>query len=199
MRIVNVKYADFANAQVVTPAMVQEIALALGMTQVAIDKLLSQKLSKPSGNGRAKSSGMQDCLDAKLRTVVLTKLQNANDLVSDFSHGNSFDFEFAHLADEQPEPDINAAGQNNAKRQTRKGNGKLSGAYVVVKKDGLRCTQESDPEKFALWQHVWNSGTFEQYFAQAPAKAVTRTGRIITASSEMLWAIKCGWVKPVAA
>lgn len=200
MKTVNVKYADFFNNNIVTVQMVRELAAkALNMTQDAIEKLASQQLRKPSGNGRKGSNGATDVPEAKLRTVVLQKLQQPNDYVENFSHGNSFDFEFECFADEQPEPDINAAGQNNAKRQraTRQGS-KLSGAYIVVRKDGLRCTQESDPEKYALWQFVWNCKTFEEYFATAPAKAVTRTQRIITASSEMLWAIKCGWVKPVA-
>lgn len=196
MQIVKVNYADFCNPAIVTPAMVAELA-TMFYSNEAIAKMQTQTLKKPSGNGRAKSSGMHDCPDAKLRTCVLQKLQQPNEIVTEFSHGNSFEWEFKCLEDVAPEPDINAAGQNNAKRQTKR-NGKLAGAYVVVRKDGLRCTQESDPEKFALWQHVWNSGTFEQYFQNAPAKAVTRTGRIITASSEMLWAIKCGWVKPVS-
>ena len=200
MKTVNVKYADFFNNNIVTVQMVRELAAkALGMSQEAIEKLASQQLRKPSGNGRKGSNGASDVPEAKLRTVVLQKLQQPNDYVENFSHGNSFDFEFECLADEQPEPDINAAGQNNAKRQraSKQGAG-LSGPYVVVRKDGLRCTQESDPEKYAMWQHVWNSKTFEEYFANAPKKAVTRTQRIITASSEMLWAVKQGWVKPVA-
>lgn len=202
MQIRKITYADFFNATVVTTEMVAELAKALGLTDAAVQKLLTQKLAKASGNGRAKSSGVGDLPDGKLRTVVLNKLQSANDIVTEFSHGNSFEWEFTCLPDVAPEPDINAAGQNTAKRQRTGGarpNGKLQGGYIVVRKDGLRCTQESDPEKFALWQHVWNCNTFEQYFKEAPAKAVTRTGRIITASSEMLWAIKCGWVKPVGA
>lgn len=194
MQVVKITYADFFNATVVTPAMVEELALGLGMTQAQVAKLKLATLAKASGGRGGKSNGAGDCPDAKLRTVVLNKLSNTNDIVSSFTHGNSFEYEFKHLPDEQPAADPAPKAKAPAKR-----NGKLSGAYKVVRKDGLRCTQESDPEKFALWQFVWNCNTFEEYFAKAPAKAVTRTGRIITASSEMLWAIKCGWIVPVAA
>lgn len=195
MQIVKVTYAEFFNANVVTPAMVLELAQALGYSAEAAAKLATAKLSKPTKN-------VANCPDAKLRTCVLQKLQQPNELVSNFAHGNSFEFEFTHLPDVQAEPDIGAAGANNSRKARASSSGakgKLTGAYKVMRKDGLRCTEQTDPEKFALWQHVWQSGTFEQYFAQAPAKAVTRTGRIITASSEMLWAIKCGWVVPVTA
>lgn len=201
MQIRKIAYADFFNATVVTPEMVVELAAALGMTEAAIRKLQAQSLAKASGGRGGKSSGTADLPDGKLRTTVLNKLSNGNDICAGFTHGNSFEWEFKHLPDVAPEPDINAAGQNTARKQraaTSKGS-PLTGAYVVVRKDGLRCTQESDPEKYALWQYVFGCSTFEEYFAKAPKKAVTRTQRIITASSEMLWALKQGWVKPVAA
>lgn len=203
MQIRKIAYADFFNATVVTPEMVRQLAAGLGMSQDAIEKLANQKLSKASGGKGGRTNGAADCPDAKLRTVVLNKLQNTNDLVSNFSHGVSFEYEFHGEAfpDETPEPDINAAGAN--KQRARKATGTKAtgvsavqkGAYTVAKQ-GLKCTAEQDPEKFALWQHVWNSKTFEEYYANAPKKAVTRTGRIITAASEMAWAIKSGWVVP---
>lgn len=200
MQIRKITQQDLFNTEVLSHDMVVELCLAIGMTQGAIDKLSKQPLNKASGTGRRGSAGVADLPDGKLRTMLGTKLQNANDLVSNFGQGASFEFEFKCLPDIAPEPDINAAGQNTTKRTTRAAGQPttLTGAYVVVRKDGLKCTPESDPEKFALWQHVWNSGTFEQYFATAPKKAVTRTGRIITAASEMQWAIKSGWVKPAA-
>lgn len=75
----------------------------------------------------------------------------------------------------------------------------LTGAYRVVNKNGLKCTPESDPGKWKIWEQVFNNTTFEQYFAKAPQKSLTRTNRIITAGSEMRWALKCGWVVPVEA
>lgn len=205
MQIRKIAYADFFNAQVVTTTMVEQVAKALGMTEEAIAKLKAQKLAKASGNGRRGSNGTADLPDAKLRTVVGTKLANKNDLVDGWQQGSVFEMEFhgPEFPDEQPEPDINSAGANNARKQRASakpgtvGGIVQKGAYVVVNCKGLKCTAESDPEKFALWQHVWNSKTFEEYYANAPKKAVTRTNRIITAASEMAWALKSGWVKPV--
>lgn len=206
MQVIKVTSAAFLT-ETVTCEMVCQLAKALGLSQDYIDTMLAQSLKGASkGNGRSGkggSNGVGNLSCAKLRTVVMKKLSEPNDLVTDFASPNgSFEFEFTgeSFPDAPVQPDINAAGKN------KKGTGarpaaprtNLSGAYVVVKR-GLKCTAEQDPEKAALWQFVWESGTFEQYFAKAPKKAVTKTGRIITAASEMAWAIKSGWVKPVAA
>lgn len=202
MKVITVKYADFFNATVVTTEMVEQIAAALGMTAEAIAKLKAQKLAKASGGKGGRSNGTADLPDGKLRTVVSTKLANQNDYVTGWGQGAEFEFEFngPNFAEEQPEPDINAAGANKQRKARSTGqrtNGVQKGAYRVVKQ-GLKCTAEQDPEKFKLWQFVWQCGTFEEYYAKAPAKAITRTGRIITAASEMAWAIKSGWVVPVS-
>lgn len=204
MQIRKIAHKDFFNATVVTPAMVVQIAKALGMSEEAITKLQAQKLAKASGGKGGRSNGAADLPDGKLRTVVATKLANKNDLVDGWSQESFFEMEFhgPDFPDEQPEPDINAAGANNARKQRASakpgnvGGVQQKGHYVVVNCKGLKCTAESDPEKFNLWQHVWNSKTFEEYYANAPKKAVTRTQRIITAASEMAWAIKSGWVRP---
>lgn len=203
MQIRNVAYNDFFHANVVLPEMVVQLAKGLGLSEEYITKMQAQDLKKASGNGRRGSNGAGDCPDAKLRTIVLKKLQEPNDIVTGFAAGASFEYEFhgAMFPDEKPAPDINAAGQNTRKQRAsagKVGNVQQTGAYRVVNSKGLKCTPESDPEKYALWQHVWNSGTFEQYYANAPKKAVTRTGRIITAASEMAWAIKSGWIVPVS-
>lgn len=202
MKVVTVKYADFQNATVVTPEMVVQIAKALGMTDEGIAKLQKQTLAKASGGKGGRSSGAADLPDGKLRTVVNTKLSNKNDYVEGWGQGSSFDFEFhgPNFADEQPEPDINAAGANKQRKARATGartGGAQKGEYKVAKR-GLKCTMEQDPEKFKLWQYVWESKSFEEYYAKAPAKAITRTGRIITAASEMAWALKSGWVVPTS-
>lgn len=203
MQVIKVTSAAFLTESV-TCEMVCQLAKALGLSQEYIDKMLAQDLKGASkGNGRVGkggSNGVGNLSCAKLRTIVMKKLSEPNELVTDFaSPTGSFDFEFTgdKFPDEQPQPDINAAGKNKKGTGARPAapRANLSGAYVVVKR-GLKCTQEQDPEKYAMWQHVWNSGTFEQYFANAPKKAVTKTNRIITAASEMAWAIKSGWVKP---
>jgi hypothetical protein len=205
MQVIKVTSAAFFT-EAVTCEQVCQIALGLGLTQDYVDAMLAQSLKGASkgngGKGKGGSNGVGNLSCAKLRTIVMQKLTQPNDLVSNFADpAGSFEFEFTgpNFPDLAPEQDINAAGSNKkaSGARPRSTNGKLSGAYVVVK-CGLKCTEQSDPEKYALWQHVWTSGTFEQYFANAPKKAVTCTGRIITASSEMLWAVKCGWVKPVA-
>lgn len=204
MQVRKVAYNDFFNATIVLPEMVVQLAKGLGMTDAAIEKLSKQQLAKASGNGRKGSNGTSDLPDGKLRTVVLNKLSHANDLCSNFTHGSVFEYEFhgAMFPDEKPAPDINAAGQNTRKQRAnapgRVGGVQQTGAYRVVNSKGLKCTEASDPEKYALWQFVWQCKTFEEYYAKAPKKAVTRTNRIITAASEMAWAIKSGWVMPVS-
>lgn len=203
MQVIKITSAAFLT-EAVTCEQVVQIALALGLSQVYCDKMLSQSLSGASkgngGKGKGGSSGVGNLSCAKLRTIVMKKLQEPNDLVTDFASANgSFDFEFTgpSFPDLAPEQDINAAGKNKRGTGAPRAS-KLTGAYTVVKQ-GLKCTAEQDAEKFALWQHVWNCNSFEQYFAVAPTKAITKTGRIITAASEMAWAVKSGWVKPVVA
>jgi hypothetical protein len=200
MQIHKIVCKNFFDATIVLPEMVVQLAAGLGLSPEYIAKVQAQKLNGASKSRGHKGVGTDQLPDAKLRTIVLQKLQQANDLVSAFSApDDAFEYEFtgAMFPDPQPEPDINAAGQNKRQRNAAPANrsGVQVGAYTVAKR-GLKCTAEQDPEKFALWQFIWDSGTFEQYYAKAPKKAVTRTGRIITAASEMAWAIKSGWVVP---
>lgn len=203
MQVITIHAATFLS-ETVTCEQVQQIALALGKSQTYIDKMLAQPLKGASvGNGRSgkgASSGVGNLSCAKLRTIVMKLLSEPNELVTAWLPNGSFDFEFTGPAfpDEAPADDISKAGANKTRTSgTRKTSGALKGAYRVAKQ-GLKCTVEQDPEKYALWQHVWNSTSFEQYFAAAPAKAITKTGRIITAASEMAWAVKSGWVVPTA-
>ena len=191
MRVITISQ-DFIFSQACTEAMLFEIATHKdfgGLSQVAADKLAKQHLSKPSGGKGGKSNGVGDLPLAKLRTVLVNKLQNNPDIAQVFKEGN-LQFEMQHLQEET----MASAGANK-QRATRQPSSKLTGDYVVAKK-GLKCTAETDPGKWAIWQHVWECNNFEQYFAKAPKKGVTRTGRVITASSEMLWAVKSGWVVP---
>lgn len=194
--------ANFIFSQACTMAHLQELALSnfVGLTQVAVDKLAAQQLKQTSGGtGRKGSAGVGDLPYAKLRTVIVNKLQNNPDINEVFATPSGMEFEFAHMPDPM---DMGTAGQNKSKRQSgpraTSAVGAMVGAYVVVKQ-GVKCTPETDPGKHAIWQHVWACDSFEQYFATAPAKGVTKTGRVITARSEMQWAVKSGWVKPVAA
>jgi hypothetical protein len=194
MQIVKVTQTTILSAAVTSPMLV-ELAAMVGMSKEQVSKALEQSLSKPS-----KTMALLE--HAKLRTIVCKKLQDSTDFGETFIAG-SLEVEFQCLA-EIIEDDISRAGKN--KNRSTAGTGKrasagpigvLTGAYTVAKR-GLKCTVENDPEKYAMWQHIWNCTSFEQLFAVCPKKAITRTGRIITASSEVRWAVKCGWVVPVA-
>lgn len=176
---------DFINSNECTAEMLQELAThkdfgAMQQEEVAkLQKVTNKKDTLPQ---------------QKLRSVLVGHLTNSNNVGEVFKAGN-MQFEFNCL----PDLDINAAGQNKAKRKaSTAGSGtatELKGNYVVVKQ-GVKCTEETDPGKWAIWQHVWACNSFEEYFQKAPKKAVTRTGRVITAASEMRWAVKSKWVKP---
>lgn len=187
--------ASFIFSKDCTYEMLQELALHKdfgAMSQDAVSKLAKQVLKKGSNGTGAKQAASGDLPNAKLRTVLVQKLQDSPTQGEVFKAGN-MQFEFAHLQD----PDIGKAGANK-QQKARQPSGKLSGAYVVVKQ-GVKCTADSDPGKDAIWQHVWSSKTFEEYFEKAPKKGVTKTGRVITATSEILWAVKSKWIKPVVA
>lgn len=105
-----------------------------------------------------------------------------------------------------PDLDIGNAGKNT-KRERKTADGapkaprsKLSGAYKVVKKPASASVTGGDAGKWEIWQHVWGCTSFEDFFAKAPKKALTSaTNRVITPSMEINWALKCGWIEPVAA
>lgn len=191
---------DFLFSNECTLEMLTEIATHkdyLAQTQEWVSKLASQELRNGSAKKGSKSHASGDMPYAKLRTVIVQKLQDSPEQGEVFKAGN-MQFEFACLQDVPPEPDINAAGKNKAKRQASSGTAtELKGAYVVVKK-GLKCDEATDPGKWAIWQHVWGCGSFEEFFQKAPKKGVTKTGRVVSATSEIRWALKSGWIKPAS-
>lgn len=192
--------ADFIFSNDCTFEMLKELALHkdfVALSEAAVEKLASQPLKNGSQKKGNKSHASGDMPFAKLRTIIVQKLQDSPQQGEVFKAGN-MQFEFVHLQDVK-EQDINAAGANKAKQGTsqRATSTELKGNYKVVKTNGLKATAETDPGKWTIWQHVWSCSSFEEYFSKAPKKAVTRTGRIITASSEMRWAVKCGWIVPV--
>lgn len=174
-----------------TRDMLLEVAVKLcGYSMEAAVKLADSKLAKPS----KLMAGLEA---AKLRTVLDQKLsQSPDEEYGELYRTEALTWEFECL----PDLDIGNAGRNT-KRNTGGATGakrasKLSGAYEVVKKAG---NAEADEGKWAIWQYVWNCVSFEEYFAHAPAKSVTKTGRVISASSEIQWAVKSGWIKPISA
>jgi hypothetical protein len=202
MQIVKIS-SSFIFSAACTQPMLFELAqhAFVGYSLAAVEKLAAEQLKGASkGNGRTgkgASNGIGDLPMGKLRTCVVNKLDNNPDVADVFKSGE-MEFEFNCLAD----LDMGTAGSNKTKRstgpRTASAVGALVGDYVIVKQ-GVKCNPESDPGKYEIWMHVWNSSTFEQFFNSCPAKAVTKTGRVITARSEILWAIKSGWIKPVVA
>lgn len=185
--ILTTKSAIFSAA--FTCDMLKEAATKyLGYSQEAADKLATQSVSKAT-----KLLAALDC--QKLRTVIVQKLEQSADFGDTFKT-NELELEYDCL----PDLDMDNAGKNSRRAGggRKADGGELKGAYTVVKR-GLKCTAESDPAKFALWEIIWNSANFEQVFVTADKKYVTHTGRIITPSSELRWALKCGWIAPVAA
>lgn len=202
MQTVQVTASAIFSAAFTVP-MVMELAVSpfVGYTQAAAEKLASEQLAKGSAKRGNRSTASGDLPAAKLRTCIVNKLQNNPDIADTFAEANGFAFEFNCLADEQ---DMSKAGANKAKRNTGAGSSKgatgdLTGAYVV-KKQGVKCSAETDAGKWEIWQHVWACQSFEEFFAKCPAKGVTsKTNRVITARSEILWALKSKWIEKVAA
>lgn len=180
-----------------TLAMLTEVGVRyLGMSDEAVAKTATATLAKASKT-------MAGISYAKLRTVIATKLGNHPDYNDTFNEGK-LELEFDCL----PDLDIGKAGANKRTRKaapagdatgtTKRTTGATprTGAYKVAKRAG---NAEADAGKWEIWQHVWSCTSFDDYFAKAPAKGVTKTGRVITAASEMGWAIKSGWIVPEVA
>lgn len=192
-----------------TLAMLRELAERyLGMSPDAVTKLANAKLAKAG-------KGVDMLAYAKLRTAILTKMANGFSTENpSWPDDGIVELDFACLdpkeepkgeqaaGEEQPADADPAFGANTRQRghstksnkaaPAHKGAVPRTGEYEVVKKAG---NAETDEGKWAIWEHVWACGSFEEYFAKAPAKSVTKTGRVITASSEIGWALKSGWIK----
>jgi hypothetical protein len=189
---------------VVTRAMLLELAVTkFGYTESAANKLADQKLKTREAQhangdaGRGTSSADLEC--AKLRTILLQKFAADDCDDGAFFSAGEFYFEFQHL----PDLKMGNAGKNTKGTGTKRAASaprvsKLVGAYEVVKQAGP--TADSDAGKWDIWQHVWTCDSFESFFATAPKKGVTTaTQRVVSASSEIGWAVKQGWIRPVAA
>lgn len=188
---------DFLFSTQCTLEMLTEIAMHkdfIGMSQDAVTKLANQELRNGSTRKGSKSSASGDLPHAKLRTVIVQKLQDSPTVGETFKAG-TMQFEMQCL----PDMDINQAGANKQRSSSggRAAAQELKGAYVRTDKlKNCKCTEASDPDKWAIWKFVWECNSFEEFFAKAPKKGHTKTGRPITAASEMRWAVNSGWVKP---
>lgn len=177
--------------------MLREIAIKmLGKTADWVDTMAAGKLSKPS-------KAYANLSYNKLRTTLDKLLTDspAEEYGELYANGE-LTWEFECL----PDLDISNAGKNTKRERKAKAEGeskpranKLVGAYEVAKRPNSPTVTGKDAGKWEIWEHVWSCTSFEEFFAKAPKKAVTATGRVITPSSEMGWAVKCGWIKPVAA
>lgn len=168
----------FINSAECTFEMLREVALHkdyAALTQEQFDALAK------------KPNGKKDTLPNSMLRKELVKILKHADTQSAVFNDGKMEFEMQHL----PDPLAQLAANKSA---GRKDTVALKGAYVVKNSNALKCTAESDPGKWSIWQHVWACKSFEEYFAKAPKKATTRTDRLITASSEIRWALKCGWI-----
>ena len=176
-----------------TLEMLAELAVKyLAMTTEAVEKLAAAKLAKPSKDLANLSYG-------KLRTVCATKLGNSPDYGETFNAGQlQLDFECL------PDLDMGKAGANTKraastgkKTAAHVGAVPKTGKYRIVRRPTSGSVNGAHPGKWEIWQHIWECTSFEEYFAKAPAKAVKSEKTIITACSQMRWALKMGWVEIV--
>ena len=173
----------------------------LGMTDEGARQIANEPLTKGSKD-------LKKLMYAKLRTVLATKLSNSPaEEYGELYKNGELELDFECLQPAQPEPDINNAGANKgaSKNNTKKDTGEyagmvLKGAYQVLKR-GLKA--QADDPKWEIWNHIFGCTQFEDVYAKAPAKVVKR-GRdgqdgksICTPTSELRWALKQGWIKPV--
>jgi hypothetical protein len=72
----------------------------------------------------------------------------------------------------------------------------LEGPYTVLIKNRLKANAEDDPNKWTIWEAIWNSQSFEELARQCPDPVNTsRTDRRITWRTEVRWALRQGWIR----
>lgn len=191
MQIVKITQAAIFT-EAVTCAMINELAVMVGMTEAQIAAAAKQDLK-----GGSKTVNKLSC--AKLRTIVGKKLHDSVDFGDAFANGG-LEVEFACLPDLEPEVDISKAGAN---KSTAAGNrsraaGKFAGAYHINAKGKatLAAVQSNDPGRWEIVQHILACSTVESFLKASPAKAVKKVGSLTTASTEFNYAVRSGWVVP---
>ena len=182
----------------VTREMLTEIAMTMFNKSAAwVQEVSESPLKKGSATIKALSH-------AKLRTTLDQLLtQSPAEEYGDLYAKGELVVEFTCLAD----LDIGNAGKNKA-RTGKAGGAKAAGgakvgsatkrgAYKIVRRPDSASVNGGDAGKWEIWMHVWACTSFEEFFAKCPKKAVTATGRVISASTEINWALKAGWIQPV--
>lgn len=188
-----------------TLTMLRELAERyLGMSPDAVTKTANAADRATKNRGESMAPYM------KLRKAILTKMDNgfATEHPS-WSADGVVTLDFACM-EPAPEPEQTASDEpafganKGAKTKKAKGEKKApahkgavprTGGYTVNKRPNSPSVNGGDAGKWEIWEHVWNCATFEEYFASAPAKGFTsKTNRMITASMEMSWALKSGWI-----
>jgi hypothetical protein len=72
----------------------------------------------------------------------------------------------------------------------------LVGQYTVLIKNRLKANAESDPNKWKIWEAIWQCKSFEELQVRCPHPINTSsTGRRITWRTEVRWALKQGWIR----
>lgn len=72
----------------------------------------------------------------------------------------------------------------------------LEGPYTILMKDRLKANEESDPNKWGIWNAIWTEKSFEDLAHRCPDPINTsRTNRRITWRTEVRWALRQGWIR----
>lgn len=190
---------DTLFTEAVTCAMLREMAIKLfGKSAEWVDQM-EAKVLKSGGIhiNKTKENRTGELLSyCALRKALATLLGNSSDdEYGQLWRTGALEVEFDHL----PDLDIGNAGKNTKRASTGTAGprSKLTGAYYVAKRPASASVNDGDAGKWEIWQHVWTCTSFEEYFAKAPKKGFTSaTNRAITASTEINWAVKSGWIKP---
>ena len=170
--------------------MLREVAIKMfGKTAEWVEQMASKPLSKPS-------KAYANLSYNKLRTTLDKLLTDSPaDEYGEMYAKGELTWEFECL----PDLDIGNAGKNKRKasgeRKASAPRSKRAGAYTIVK---VVPASNDHAKDAALRQHIWTSATVEEYFAKADAKYVSATGRVVSATDELNWAFKNGWIKAAA-
>lgn len=173
------------------PMLLELLTSTLGYSEEAAGRIMAEQLAKP---GKA----YKDLPHNKARTILIQKLSQHEHHSADFNAGRLRVALNCLATPEEPKAQQQAQGEQKA-RTGNMGARKtdLTGPYWVAKRK-----DPQDAGKDLIWDHMWACSSFEEFFKAAPAKGVTKTGRVISAYSEIAYAVKCGWlvrgVKPQA-
>lgn len=180
MQIVNVTNDLLLNPACSADMLRELLTTTLGYSDEAAEKIMAQTLSKAGGV-------MKTLAHNQARTVIMKKLQDHPELGESYTSGK-LRVQFQCLATpEEPKTAQQQEKKSGAPRSSTTGS--LRGAYWVKKQRNI-----DDAGQKEVYDALWSCRSFEEFYAKAPAKSVTRTGRAVTSVNVMGYAIKMGWI-----